>query len=117
MASRTKSNISIGGYSVWSVRRTIREAENVARYSPWCAIEWMEEARDRISLENPMYDEFDVAANRINALWRSFEQMHWYNPRDFWMRGKTVYPPQRISTFDDTPAFDINKSIQDILKI
>jgi hypothetical protein len=114
-----KSNpkFSPGGYSVWSVKRTLRESINVARFSPWSAIAWMDEAKDRISLENPLFDEFDAAANRINALWRSYERMHWYDPKDFWRRGKVVMPAQRIKTFDEVSTSDTVKSIQDLFKI
>ena len=115
--ARSSPKFSPGGYTVWSVRRTIREAVNVARFAPWCAIEWMEEARDHISLENPLFDEFDEAAERINALWRSYERMHWYEAREFWRRGKVVMPPQRIKTFGEVTTAHTAKSIQDLFKI
>ena len=111
------SSLSIGGYSDWSVRRTLHEAVNVARYSPWCAIEWMEEARDRISIDNPLYDEFDEAAERINALWKSYERYQWFEPREFWRRGKVSMPPQRIETFRDYNKEFRPTSINDLFKI
>jgi hypothetical protein len=114
---KSTPKFSPGGYSVWSVKRTLREAVNVARYSPWCAVEWMDEAKNRISLENPLFDEFDKAAERINALWRSYERMHWYEAREFWRRGKVVMLPQRIKTFGEVTTAHTAKSIQDLFKI
>ena len=58
-----------GGYTVWSVLRTIREAENIARWNPWLAHDWMEEARDRLDIYSaPYHEEYDAAVNRINDL-------------------------------------------------
>ena len=114
---RSTPKFSPGGYSVWSVRRTLREAINVARYSPWCAVEWMDEAKNRISLENPLFDEFDEAAERINALWRSYERMHWYEAREFWRRGKVVMPPQRIKTFGEVDISTSAKTLTELFKI
>ena len=33
---------TLTGYNDWGVMRTIREAENIARWNPWKAHEWME---------------------------------------------------------------------------
>lgn len=115
--ARSSPKFSPGGYTVWSVRRTIREAVNVARFAPWCAIEWMEEARDRISLENPLYDEFDEGVNRINAIWRSYERMHWYNPREFWRRGKVVHNPQRVKLFAEYSSPTVSQTLDSLFKI
>jgi len=115
--ARSTPKFSPGGYSVWSVRRTMREAVNVARFSPWCAVDWMNEAKDRISLENPLFEEFDEAADRINALWRSYEKMYWYDVREFWRRGKVVHNPQRIKTFGETDISATAKTLTDLFKI
>ena len=114
--AKAKSHFSPGGYTVWGALRTIREAENAARWSPWSAVDWMEEARDMISLENPLYDEFDKAANNINALWRSYERHGWYDSRTFWMRGSVYYPPQRIKLFDEGSESVTTTSIDKLLK-
>jgi len=100
--AKNKTILNVGGYTTWGVIRTLRESENAARWSPWSAIAWMEEARDMISLDNPLYDEFDKAANKINALWKSYEKHHWYDARTFWARNGIAHPPQRIKTFDDS---------------
>ena len=44
------------GYSDWGIKRTIREAENVSRWNPWKCHEWMEEARDRMDLDNLFHE-------------------------------------------------------------
>ena len=86
---------TLTGYNDWSVMRTIREAENIARWNPWKAHEWMEEARQRLDLFNaPYHDQFDDAVHRINALWRSNMQCHWYDSKTFWMDGKQSRQPK-----------------------
>lgn len=91
---------SITGYNEWSVRRTIREAENIARWSPWKAHEWMQEARDRLDLWNaPFHDEFDAAVHRINKLWRTNATTRWYDQKEFWRDGKTSRPPKYLEPF------------------
>ena len=62
--AKAKPLFNTGGYSDWSIRRTLREAENAARWSPWCAVKWMEEARNRISIQDPFFDEYDKSAKR-----------------------------------------------------
>jgi len=100
--AKAKSNLTIGGYSHWGVRRTLREALNAARWSPWSAVYWMEEARDMLTLETPLYDEYDDTAHRINALWTQFERHHWYDASTFWKKGNVRYPPQRIKLFGES---------------
>ena len=85
------------GYSVWDVRRTIREAENVARWNPWLAHAWMEEARDSLSLERPFFSEFDAAVDRINARWALLQQFHWFDVEEFWKLDGESYPPTYIN--------------------
>lgn len=87
---------SASGYSVWDVRRTIREAESVARWNPWLAHAWMEEARNELSLEKPFFKEFDAAAERINARWAYMSKLRWFDPIEFWMYGKELRDPEYI---------------------
>ena len=56
------------GYNVWSVRRTIDEARNIARYSPWKAHEWMEEARNRLDITKLRFTNSLTAVHEINSL-------------------------------------------------
>lgn len=72
------------GYSDWGIRRTIRESLNVARWSPWHAHAWMEEARDRLSLDEPYFDEFNKAVQAMNLYWLSLRHYRWYDESDFW---------------------------------
>jgi hypothetical protein len=115
--AKAKSTFNPGGYTDWGVRRTLREAENAARWSPWSAIQWMEEARDQISLENPLYDEFDRTATKINALWKSYERHSWYEAKVFWKKGTVSFPPQRIKLFDEGLEPTKPTSIHDFFKI
>lgn len=81
------------GYTVWDVRRTIREAENVARWNPWLAHAWMEEARDELSLERPFFTEFDSAVDRINSRWKLLESFKWFDSVEFWKLDGEPYEP------------------------
>jgi hypothetical protein len=81
------------GYTVWDVRRTIREAENVARWNPWLAHAWMEEARNDLSIERPFFAEYDAAVERINARWKTLEKLHWFDSAEFWRLENESYTP------------------------
>ena len=102
MAKATQSLLTRLGYSDWSVRRTIWEAENIARWKPWLAHEWMEEAAARLDIVYaPYHDEYDKAVKRINAMWRSLRSYRWYNEREFWKDGKTYYPAKMLDPLYD----------------
>lgn len=89
------------GYAVWDVRRTIREAENVARWNPWLAHAWMEEARNELSLERPFFTEYDNAVERINARWKFMSRQIWFDEIEFWKLEGETYPPTMLElTFD-----------------
>jgi len=91
------------GYADWGVMRTIREAENIARWAPWKTHEWKNQARDRLDIFHaPYHDQYDAAVHRINALWRSNRSHHWYDERTFWMDGKVSRPPKMLE-----PLFDV----------
>ena len=107
---KAKPTLSMGGYSTWGIRRTLQEALNVARYSPWTAIKWMEEAKDFIDIHSPFYEQYDDTARKINALWKSYEKYHWYDAQDFWKKGTVKHQAQTIKLFseeyDDYEPFD-----------
>ena len=86
MARKIKlpAKYSATGYSVWDVRRTIREAENVSRWNPWLAHAWMEEARNELSLDKPFFNEYDTAVVRINARWLLLTSFTWFDQINFW---------------------------------
>ena len=85
MAKAKQSILTRIGYSDWSVRRTINEAANIARWSPWLAHEWMEEAAARLDIMYaPYHEEYNQAVKRINALWKKHRQYRWFNEREFW---------------------------------
>ena len=75
---------SKNAYVNWGILRTLREAKNVARWSPWHAHIWMEEARDALSLDYPLYTEFNDTAKEINLYWAKLSRFLWYNESEFW---------------------------------
>ena len=77
---------SSSGYADWGIKRTLREAESVARWNPWTAHEWMEEAGNRLSLDNCLYQEFDDVAARINSRWKIMLSFRWFKKEDFWKK-------------------------------
>jgi len=102
MAKAKQTILTRIGYSDWSVRRTIWEAENIARWQPWLCHEWMEEAAARLDIQYaPFHDEYDAAVKRINAMWKKNTSYRWYNEREFWKDGKTYHQPKMLE-----PCFD-----------
>tara|TARA_Y100001937_G_scaffold19700_1_gene27218 strand:- start:186 stop:497 length:312 start_codon:yes stop_codon:yes gene_type:complete len=102
MAKAKQSILTRIGYSDWSVRRTIDEAENIARWRPWLAHEWMEEAAARLDIVYaPHHDYYDAAVKRINAYWKRHRQYRWFNEREFWKDGKTYTSPKMLDTLYD----------------
>lgn len=83
---------SATGYSVWDVRRTIREAENVSRWNPWLGHAWMEEARNELSLDKPFFSEYDSAVTRINTYWRMLSTFNWFDENAFWTLEGESFP-------------------------
>mgnify|MGYP003646854106 FL=1 len=94
MAKRSKvpDKYQSPGYVVWSFGRTIREAENVARWNPWLAHAWMEEAQNLLSLDAPFYTEFDRCVDRINYYWSRMCLFRWYDEAKFWEKNGTAHP-------------------------
>jgi len=93
MAKKKPTTFSVG-YSDWSVLRLMREAQNVARWNPWKAHEWMDEARNQMTLDSLWYDEYDRTVDAINSLWREYQRHRWFSPRQFWSRGGIAHPPK-----------------------
>lgn len=93
------------GYADWDIRRTIREAENVARWNPWLAHAWMEEAHNQLSLDKPFFREFDEAVERINARWRILRNFIWFNEAEFWELEGEPMPPKYLKTTSDSSDY------------
>lgn len=89
--TKRKAIYTGSGYNVWPFSRLIREAENVARWNPWVAHAWMEEAKNCLSLDLPYYSEFNEVAQRINARWALLKRFHWFNEGDFWELDGTIH--------------------------
>jgi len=92
---------SAPGYSVWNFARTVREAENVARWNPWLAHEWMSEAKDMLSLELPEFSKYDQVVDRINERWLLMADMLWFNEKTFWALEGVEYPATYLSKIQD----------------
>lgn len=99
--NKVPTKYSSFGYSNWTIRRTIREAENVSRWNPWLAHAWMEEARDQLSLDTPLYSEFDEAVDRINKYWLTISKFRWYNEAQFWNLEGEIYPLTLLKKMDE----------------
>jgi hypothetical protein len=93
---------SASGYANWDLKRTIREAENVARWNPWLAHAWMNEARDQLSLDRPFFQEYDDAVTRINARWILMRQFRWFDETSFWSFDGEALPPTLLSYTTDS---------------
>lgn len=106
MAREERILYGVKGYSSWSIRRTISEAENIARWKPWIAHKLMEEARNAITLDAPFYKEFDEACARINARWKNKEQYNWFNVVEFWKIDKQVMQPCYLEDSQGEIHFD-----------
>lgn len=89
------------GYSVWDVRRTIREAENISRWNPWLTHAWMEEALNELSLDKPFFTEYDAAVARINAYWLMLTKQRWFDETNFWSLEGESYPITLLSYTTD----------------
>jgi hypothetical protein len=75
---------SSSAYVNWGIHRTLREAKNVSRWSPWHAHIWMEEARNYLSLDAPFYSEYNDAATEINLYWLRMRKFRWFDEAEFW---------------------------------
>lgn len=84
MVKSTSLDASKSAYSTWSIKRTLREAKNISRWSPWHAHIWMEEARNALSLDAPFYSEYNDTAKEINLYWIRMRRFRWFNEADFW---------------------------------
>ena len=104
MPKKTERTSFVPGYNVWSRRRTIDEAKNIARWSPWIALEWMAE-----SIEGASIDEFDIlerhdkAADEINSMWRRRSKHYFYDEKEFW----GGVPPKMIPKCLSNNEYDI----------
>lgn len=116
--ARKKTQAFTIGYADWSPIRLMREAENIARWNPWKAHEWMDEARNQLTLDSIWYDNYDETVDRINALWRSYTRHSWYEPRAFWSRNGVVHPPKQLEHLGQaSQEFDLDTLLQKTLKI
>lgn len=92
------------GYSAWSSKKLIKEATNVARWNPWLAHEWMEEATRGLSIDNyDVVDYHDAAVDKINNHWKMISRMRFYNQKDFW----NGLPPRMIKKIISDDEYDI----------
>ena len=76
----------------------------------------MAEARNRISIHDPFFDEYDKTANKINALWRSYNKYIWYESKSFWRQGNISHAPQQIPLLSDSFEEDSLDDLSELLK-
>tara|TARA_R110001592_G_scaffold76790_3_gene231578 strand:+ start:183 stop:488 length:306 start_codon:yes stop_codon:yes gene_type:complete len=81
----------------WSVRRTCNEAANVARWNPPLALEWFNEATERLDAFSDDYEYYNKVAKATNRLWTKMETYQWYDKNDYW--GKL--PIKRVPLMGD----------------
>jgi|TARA_R110001592_G_scaffold62234_1_gene190205 hypothetical protein len=72
-------------FTDWSIRRTVDEAANVARWNPPIALQWFEEAASRLDISMPEYmDYYDKHAKRTNKMLSNLETYRWYDKKNYW---------------------------------
>tara|TARA_Y100000593_G_C4075042_1_gene221044 strand:+ start:201 stop:533 length:333 start_codon:yes stop_codon:yes gene_type:complete len=104
MPKKSEKNPFVAGYNVWSRRRTIDEAKNIARWAPWTAHEWMEESIQGASIDEfEILERHDQAADEINAMWRRRSKHYYYDEKEFW----GGVPPKMIPKCLSNNEYDI----------
>ena len=104
MPKKTEKTSFVPGYNVWSRRRTIDEAKNIARWSPWIAHEWMAESIQGASIDEfEILERHDKAADEINAMWRRRAKHYYYDEKEFW----GGVPPKMIPKCLSNNEYDI----------
>ena len=94
----------VTGYSPWPKRYTIDQAKNVARWNPWLAHEWMNEASRSLSIEDYILIEYhDKIADQINTDWRNRTKYHFHNQKEFW----NGLPPKMIPKIISDDEYDV----------
>ena len=48
----------VSNFTDWTIRRTVDEAANIARWNPPIALEWFEEAASRLDISMPEYMDY-----------------------------------------------------------
>jgi hypothetical protein len=72
-------------FTDWSIKRTIDEAANIARWNPPIALQWFEEAACRLDISMPEYmDYYDKYAKQTNKYWSQLESYRWFDKKDYW---------------------------------
>ena len=101
MSKKTEKSILLQGYNPWTRSRTLDEAKNIARWSPWLAHEWMAEAIQGASIEEfEVLDKHDKVADEINTMWRRRTKYRFYNEKEFWGGVPPMMIPKCMSDDD-----------------
>jgi len=75
----------VSNFTNWTIRRTVDEAANIARWNPPIALEWFEEAASRLDISMPEYmDYYNKHAKRTNKMWSNLESYRWFDKKDYW---------------------------------
>ncbi len=104
MPKKTEQVNLIKGYSPWSKRYTMNQAKNVARWNPWMAHGWMEEAARGLSIDHfDLIEYHDKVADEINQGWKNRTKYRFYNQKEFW----SGLPPKMIRKIIPDDDYDI----------
>ena len=104
MPKRIKKDKLATGYSPWPKKYTIDQAKNVARWNPWMAHDWMDEAARGLSIDHfDLIEYHDKVANQINTDWRNRVRYRFHNQKDFW----NGLPPKMIPKIISDDEYDI----------
>jgi hypothetical protein len=104
MPKKTEKSSLIHGYNPWSRKRTIDEAVNIARWSPWTAHDWMAEAIQGATIADyDILEKHDKEADKINAMWRRRTKYHFYDEKQYW----AGIPPKMIPKCLSNDDYDI----------
>lgn len=104
MPKKTEQVNLIKGYSPWPKRYTMDQAKNVARWNPWMAHDWMDEAARGLSIDHfDLIEYHDKVADEINQGWKNRTRYRFYNQKEFW----GGLPPKMIRKIIPDDDYDI----------
>ena len=94
----------VTGYSPWPKRYTMDQAKNVARWNPWMAHDWMDEAARGLSIDHfDLIEYHDKVVDEINQGWKNRTKYRFYNQKEFW----GGLPPKMIRKIIPDDDYDI----------
>jgi hypothetical protein len=89
--AKTKNDKGLFGFNFWDTRTTIRECQNLVRWNPALALEWMTRLQGQ-PMNSLVTREYNRAVQVINNHLDQLERHSWYNKKEVW----GVLAPQRL---------------------